>query len=372
MYCTKLQELLAHNPYTLPDVATLCDLLPTCQSETGGVDYARLLFRQRDLDTTGSVRIVYIAQLWLQLGGDPAQLFDDTDEDGVPEMDGDIEGALSLPFSVFGRHGHIVVEQQDVALQLGYRARTRYQTDLAFAGGANIGSGDTLDLDFHLSCVDHAGQAGGLLFGFDQDAPTAGYDFLLDISGGLIDTTPTATALVDDYNTYTCLGYEVPVLIRMPESMVVATNINIPNTVAGFAVKSYSFSGGLPDGSCPQANAQSIWWQPDGAAPRFETERCIRLVLEGEPAMAGLPLMSDDSEPLRVSFVNFGGTGGGGGPGGGGGGTSGGVRIGIGQDGGSGGGAFGITQLLLLGLLALNALRARRRYSFHRASRASA
>ena len=360
------------NPYMLPDVATLCNLLPTCQSETGGVDYARLLFRQRDLDTTDSVRIAFFAQLWLQLGGDPAQLFDDTDEDGVPEMDGDIEGALSLPFSVFGRHGHIVVEQQQVALQLGYRARTQYQTDLTFARGANIGSGDTLDLDFHLSCVDHAGQPGGLLYEADFDAPAPGYELLRDISGELIDTIPTISDPRDDLYYPGCLGYEVPVLIQMPESMAVATNINIPNTVAGFGVKSYSFSGGLPDGSCPQANAQSIWWQPDGMAPRFETERCIRLVLEGDPAMAGLPLMSGDSEPLRVGFINFGGTGGGGGPGGGGGGTSGGVRIGIGQDGGSGGGAFGIMQLLLLGLLALNALRARRRYSLHRASRASA
>ena len=379
------QEIVLHtdirttgaNPYTLPDVATLCNLLPTCQSETGGVDYARLLFRQRDLDTTDSVRIVYIAQLWLQLGGDPAQLFDDTDEDGVPEMDGDIEGALSLPFSASGRHGHIVVEQQQVALQLGYRARTQYQTDPAFAHGANIGSGDTLDLDFHLSCVDHAGQPGDLLFEADRFVvpPNSliGHDLLRDISGGLINSISTPVTPRNDFYYPGCLGYDVPVLIQMPESMVVATNINIPNTVAGFGVKSYSFSGGLPDGSCPQANAQSIWWQPDGMAPRFETERCIRLVLEGEPAMAGLPLMSGDSEPLRVGFINLGGTGGGG-PGGGGtgGGTGSGVRVGAGQDGGSGGGAFGITQLLLLGLLALNALRARRRYSLHRASRASA
>ena len=360
------------NPYMLPDVATLCDMLPTCTSKDGGVDYARLLFRQRDLDTTDSVRITFFAQLWLQLGGDPAQLFDDTDEDGVPEMDGDIEGALSLPFSVFGRHGHIVVEQQQVALQLGYRARTQYQTDHTFARGANIGSGDTLDLDFHLSCVDHAGQPGGLLYEADFDAPVTSYDLLRDISGELIGTAPTISDPRDDLYYAGCLGHEVPVLIRMPESMVVATNINIPNRVAGFDVKSYSFSGGLPDGSCPQANAQSIWWQPDGMAPRFETERCIRLVLEGDPAMAGLPLMSDDSEPLRVGFINFGGTGGGGGPGGGGGGTSGGVRIGIGQDGGSGGGAFGIMQLLLLGLLALNALRARRRRHLYRVSTASA
>ena len=364
------------NPYTLPDVATLCNLLPTCQSETGGVDYARLLYRQRDLDTTGSVRIVYIAQLWLQLGGDPAQLFDDTDEDGVPEMDGDIEGALSLPFSASGRHGHIVVEQQQVALQLGYRARTQYQTDLSFARGANIGSGNTLDLDFHLSCVDHAGQPGDLLYEFDANAPATSYDLLRDISGGLIDTIPTPSISRDDLYYAGCLGYEVPVLIQMPESMAIATNINIPNTVAGFGVKSYSFSGGLPDGSCPPANAQSIWWQPDGMAPRFETERCIRLVLEGEPAMAGLPLMSGDSEPLRVRLVDLGDTGGGGGP------RPGGSRLGgpggdvalsnVGKTGGSGGGAFGIMQLLLLGLLAFNALRARRRYSLHHASRASA
>ena len=371
------------NPYTLPDVATLCNLLPTCQSETGGVDYARLLYRQRDLDTTGSVRIVYIAQLWLQLGGDPAQLFDDTDEDGVPEMDGDIEGALSLPFSASGRHGHIVVEQQQVALQLGYRARTQYQTDLTFARGANIGSGDTLDLDFHLSCVDHAGQPGDLLYEFDANAPATSYDLLRDISGGLIDTIPTPSISRDDLYYAGCLGYEVPVLIQMPESMAIATNINIPNTVAGFGVKSYSFSGGLPDGSCPQANAESVWWRPDGAAPRAGTERCMRLVLEGDPAMAGLPLMPGDSEPLRVATAVLIGAPDpnppdpdpgtdpapdpdppGPRPGGPGGDVA---LSNVGQTGGSGGGAFGIMQLLLLGLLVLSAARAPKRRTSARA-----
>ena len=334
-----------NRPYTLPDVATLCDMLPTCQSETGGVDYARLLYTLYDLNND---RTVALAQLWLQLGGDAAQIFDDTDEDGVPEMDSDTEGVLSLPYSVSGVRGSMMVEQQQVALQLGFRARTRYQTDPAFTRGANIGSGDTLRLDFHLSCIDHAGQTGGPLFEANRATSVPSYDTLRDISGRFIDTVPTTVTLRDDVYHDACLGYEIPVLIQMPEFATIASNTDIPDNVAGFTVKSHSFSAGLPDGSCPQANAQSDWWQPDGEAPRANTERCMRLILEGDFDMAGLPRVPNTPLEITINTINNPNTG---------------TRTGV-IDGGSGsrGGGGGITnsvQLLLLCLLLINALRMR-------------
>ena len=285
-------------PFTLPDTATLCNMLPTCQSKTGGVDYVRLLYRLYDLDESRPLALAYI---WLQLGGDAAQMLDDRDEDGVPEAHGDIEGVLSLPFSASGAHGSIVVEQQQVALQLGTSARAQHQTDPAFAQGANLGSGDILDLDFHLSCIDHADQSGGAFYEANPNSDIHTHDILLDISGHALDAFPAASNPRDDVFYDACLGYEVPVLIRLPESMAVASDIDVSDSVAGFAVKSYSFSAGLPDGSCPQANAQSDWWQPDGEAPRASIERCMRLILEGDPDLAGLPLMT--SALLTVPMV---------------------------------------------------------------------
>ena len=340
------------NPYTLPDVATLCNMLPICRSATGGVDYARLLYTLYDLN---NMRTVAMAQLWLQLGGDAAQIFDDADEDGVPETHGDTEGALSLPFSVLGARGSISVEQQLVALQLGFRARARYQTDPSFAGGANIGSGNILDLDFHLSCIDHAGQAGGPLFEADEDASVPSYNNLRDISGHLVDTTPTASVLRDDVYYDACLGYEVPVLIQLPDSMTIASSTGLPPNVVGFTLKNYSFSEGLPDGSCPQANARSDWWQPDGEAPRTGKERCMRLILEGNSEMAGFPTMP--TTPIVIPIVVTVDP------------IDAGPYSGIGLvDAGSGGGAFSLAQLLLLlCLLVLGAVRAPKRRTSARA-----
>ena len=364
-----------NNPYTLPDVATLCDMLPTCTSEDGGVDYVRLLYRLNNTDTTPPHTIA-MAQLWLQLGGDATQIFDDKDEDGVPETHGDIEGALSLPFSVSGMHGSIVVEQQQVALQLGFRARARYQTDSAFAQGANVGSGDMLDLDFHLSCIEHTDQAGGLFYDADSASVVRNHDILRDISGRLLDAASSTVSLRGDVDSGACLGYEVPVLIQMPESMAIASGINVPDQIAGFGVKSYSFSEGLPDGSCPQANARSDWWQPDNSEPREDTERCMRLILESDLAMAGLPAMPSHSEPLSFALVEFVPSGsrgdnsddndnnndndndndnsdtanGGGGDDGSGGGGG----------GGGGGGIINTAQLLLLCILAMSGLFTRR------------